>query len=145
MLRTDYDFTHIEDSYRVGCKAYEVAGIRNPREEISMAEVDDGTSIAEAVSLEDLQISPRGRVKEDIEARLFYLEGKLPVQPDGGEKCCGHPIAATGLRQVYEICLQLQGRAGPRQIKNPKLGLIHSIGSTLEPTVANAGCCVLSL
>ena len=144
-LRDDHDLTHIEDSYLVGRKAYEVAGIKNPREEISIAEVDDGYNISEAISLEDLQFSPRGRVKDDIEAGIFYLEGKLPVQPDGGEMACGNPIAATGLRQVYEICYQLQGRAGPRQIKNPKLGLCHSIGGLLEPTTAVSGCGIFSL
>lgn len=144
-LRDDYDFAHVEESYRVGSKAYEVAGIKNPRQEISMAEVDDGVSIAEAVSLEDLQFSPRGKVKEDIESGFFALEGGLPVQPDGGEKCCGHPIGATGLRQVYELCLQLRGKAGPRQIKNPKLGLAHTIGGLLGPASAEAGCCILGL
>ena len=66
------------------------------------------------------------------------LEGgkALPVQPDGGLKCFGHPIGASGLRMLYEMYLQLQGKAGPRQIKDPKLGLTHNMGG------APPGCCI---
>jgi acetyl-CoA C-acetyltransferase len=142
---TDSDFAHVEASYRVASKAYEVAGVKNPRQEISVAEIDDVFSIAEAVSLEDLQFSPRGKVKENIESGIFNLDGKLPVQPDGGARCFGDAIGATGLRQTYEICLQLQGRANGRQIANPKLGLIHTIGSLVEPTSPNAGCAIFGL
>ena len=145
LIRSDYDFTHIEDSYLAGRKAYEVAGIKAPREEISLAEVDDCLSISELISLEDLQLSPRGKVKEDIEAGFFTLEGKLPVQPDGGMKCFGHPIGASGLRQVYEIYLQLQGRAGPRQLKEPKLGLAHIAGGLLEPAAADSACGIFGI
>jgi len=62
--------------------------------------------------MEDLQFSPRGRVREDIEAGTFELDGELPVQPDGGLKCFGHPIGASGIRMVYQLYLQPQGRAG---------------------------------
>ena len=59
---------------------------------------------------------------------FFELEGKLPVNPDGGLKSFGHPIGASGLRMMYEMWLQLRGEAGPRQIANPKLGLTHNLG-----------------
>ncbi|MFC2060387.1 acetyl-CoA acetyltransferase [Chloroflexota bacterium] len=124
----DYDYTHVEPTYRAACRAYEEAGIRNPREEISMMEVHDCFSITELVTYEDLLISPRGRAREDIESGFFDLDGKIPCQPDGGLKCFGHPIGATGLRMLYEMYKQLQGKAGPRQIKNPKLGLTHNLG-----------------
>ena len=127
-MSTKYDYTHVEETYRGGLAAYAEAGVTNPRKEISMAEVHDCFSITEATIMEDLQFSPRGRVKEDLEAGTFTLEGDLPVQPDGGLKCFGHPIGASGLRMMYEMYLQLQGRAGPRQIKNPKLGLTHNMG-----------------
>jgi len=125
---TAYDYTHVEENYRGGLAAYAEAGIKNPRKEISMAEVHDCFSITEATIMEDLQFSPRGRVKDDLEAGTFTLEGDLPVQPDGGLKCFGHPIGASGLRMMYEMYLQLQGKAGPRQIKNPELGLTHNMG-----------------
>ena len=125
---TKYDFLHVEPTYRAGIAAYAEAGIKNPREEISMAEVHDCFSITEAVTMEDLQFSERGKVKEDIESGFFDLDGGLPVQPDGGLKCFGHPIGATGLRMIYEVYKQLQGKADERQIKDPKLGLTHNLG-----------------
>jgi len=125
---TKCDYTHFEATVRAAQAAYREAGIKNPREEISMAEVHDCFSITEAVTMEDLGFSPRGKVRDDIEAGFFDRDGKLPVQPDGGLKCFGHPIGASGLRMIYEMYKQLQGKAGSRQIKNPKLGLTHNLG-----------------
>jgi len=125
-----YDYTHVETTVRAAEAAYEEAGVTNPREEISMAEVHDCFSITEAVTMEDLMFSPRGKVRDDIESGFFDLDGQLPVQPDGGLKCFGHPIGASGLRMIYEMYKQLQGKAGPRQIKNPKLGLTHNLGGS---------------
>jgi acetyl-CoA C-acetyltransferase len=127
---TDYDYAHVETTYRAGIKVYQEAGIKNPREEISLMETHDCFSITELTEYEDLQISPRGRAKEDIDAGFYNLDGKIPNQPDGGLKCFGHPIGASGLRMDYEIYKQLQGKAGPRQIKNPKMGLSHNMGGT---------------
>ncbi|MFC2025479.1 acetyl-CoA acetyltransferase [Chloroflexota bacterium] len=133
-----YDYTHVEATVRAAKAAYKEAGITNPPEQISMAEVHDCFSITEAVTMEDLGFSPRGKVIKDIESGFFDLDGKLPVQPDGGLKCFGHPVGASGLRMIYEMYLQLQGRADKvlnpsvpsRQIKNPKLGLTHNLGGT---------------
>jgi len=125
---TKYDLMHVESTCRAAPRAYKEAGIKNPREEISMMEVHDCFSITELVTYEDLGISPRGRAKEDIDAGFFELGGKIPCQPDGGLKCFGHPIGASGLRMMYEMYKQLQGKAGPRQVKNPKFGLTHNLG-----------------
>jgi acetyl-CoA C-acetyltransferase len=108
--------------------AYKEAGVKNARKEISMMEVHDCFSITELTIYEDLGISPRGRAKEDIEAGFYDLNGTIPCQPDGGLKCFGHPIGATGLRMLYEMYKQLQGKAEARQIKDPKIGLTHNIG-----------------
>jgi len=133
-----FDWTHVETTVRAAEAAYKEAGITNPREQISMAEVHDCFSITEAVTMEDLGFSPRGKVREDIENGRFDLDGAQPVQPDGGLKCFGHPIGASGLRMINEMYLQLQGRADKilapgmpsRQIKNPKLGLTHNLGGS---------------
>ena len=59
----------------------------------------------------------------------FYdLNGKVPCQVDGGLKCFGHPIGASGLRMIYEMYLQFHGRAGQRQLENPRYGLTHNLG-----------------
>lgn len=128
LMYTDYDFTHVETATRAAAKAYQEANITNPREEVSMAEVHDCFSITEMVTYEDLQFSARGKTKEDIDAGRFNLDGAQPVQPDGGLKCFGHPIGASGLRMMYEMYKQLQGKAGERQIKEPKTGLTHNMG-----------------
>jgi acetyl-CoA C-acetyltransferase len=133
-LSQSYDFAHVEETYRCGLASYKEAGITNPREEISIAEVHDCFSITEMTIMEDLQFSPRGKVKEDIDAGTFNIEGSLPVNTDGGLKCFGHPIGATGLRMMYEVYKQLQEKADLRQVKNPRLGLTHNQGS--EPGAA---------
>ena len=133
-LSQTYDFAHVEETYRGGVASYKEAGIKNPRKELSIAEVHDCFSITELTIMEDLQFSPRGGAKKDIEAGTFTLNGALPVNTDGGLKCFGHPIGATGLRMLYEVYKQLQGKAGPRQIKNPRLGLTHNQGG--EPGAA---------
>ncbi|MBE0415716.1 MAG: acetyl-CoA acetyltransferase [Dehalococcoidia bacterium] len=137
IMYTDFDLAHVESTRRAGIRAYQEAGIKNAREEISMAEVHDCFSITEAVTMEDLQFSPVGRAREDIESGFFDLDGKLPVQPDGGLKCFGHPIGASGLRMIYEMYKQLQGKADPRQIKNPKLGLTHNLGGFPQGNVCS--------
>jgi len=133
----DDDWTHVESSVRAARSAYQEAGINNPRQEISMAEVHDCFSITEAITMEDLEFSPRGEVKQDIESGFFELTGGLPIQPDGGLKSFGHPIGASGLRMMYEMYKQLQGKAGPRQIKDPKSGLTHNLGGVPSVNVAS--------
>jgi len=128
MYYTKWDGSHVETAYRAGIAAYKEAGIKNPREEVSMAEVHDCFSITEAVTMEDLQFSPRGKVKDDIEAGRFNSDGAQPIQIDGGLKCFGHPIGASGLRMMYEMYKQLQGKADKRQLKDPKIGLTHNMG-----------------
>lgn len=139
-MHQSYDYTHIETTRRAAIAAYKEAGIKNPREEISMMEVHDCFSITEMVTYEDLMISPVGKAKDDIDSGFYNLDGKLPCQPDGGLKCFGHPIGASGLRMLYEMYKQLQGKAGPRQIKNPRLGLTHNVGG--QPT---RNCCFVSV
>jgi acetyl-CoA C-acetyltransferase len=139
-MRQDYDYVHIEENVIAAQRAYAEAGIKNPRQEISCAEVHDCFTTHELVIYEDLGFSPRGRAKEDIDGGSFTLHGDLPVNTDGGLKCFGHPLGASGLRMMYEVYLQLQGKAGPRQVKNPRLGLTHNLGGNAG---AGIGCCAV--
>jgi acetyl-CoA C-acetyltransferase len=126
-----WDGVHFESTRVPGIKAYEEAGIKNPREEINLMEVHDCFSISELVTYESLQISPMGKGGVDVENGFYDLDGKIPCQSDGGLKCFGHPIGASGIRMAYEIYKQLQGKAEPeeRQLKsNPRLGLTHNHG-----------------
>jgi len=123
-----WDGCHVETTVRAARRAYQEAGVEDPRRELDLLEVHDCFSITELVTYEDLGISPRGKAAEDVEAGFFDLEGEMPCQPDGGLKCFGHPIGASGLRMVYEVYKQLQGKAGPRQLRDPRLGLTHNLG-----------------
>jgi acetyl-CoA C-acetyltransferase len=131
-----YDFAHVEENVRAARLAYAEAGIKNPRAELSMAEVHDCFTIHELSVYEDLGWSRKGGAKEDIEAGIFQLKGELPVNTDGGLKCFGHPLGASGLRMQYEVYKQLQEKAGPRQVRNPRLGLTHNLGGTIWGGVA---------
>jgi len=124
----DYDFTTFQEVVASAKDAYHQAGVTNPRKQISMAEVHDCFTPTELVLMEDLGFSERGEGWKDVVDGFFDLEGTLPVNPDGGLKSFGHPIGASGLRMMYEMWLQLRGEAGPRQIKDPKLGLTHNLG-----------------
>ena len=99
--------------------AYAEAGIKDPRKELSMAEVHDCFTIHEMVLYQDLGWSETRKVTEDIESGTFSLQGELPVNTDGGLKCFGHPLGASGLRMQYEVYKQLQEKAGPRQVTRP--------------------------
>ncbi len=123
-----WDGAHIATAREAGARAYASAGIDDPRSQIHMAEVHDCFSITEAVLMEDLGFSAPGRVIHDALDGVFDRNGALPVQPDGGLKCFGHPIGASGLRMVYEIYLQIHGRAGERQLAHIDRGLTHNLG-----------------
>ncbi len=124
----EWDGDHFLTTSKCSLKAYEEAGITNPREEISMMEVHDCFSITELVTYEDLHISKRGKAVHDVMDGFYDRDGKIPCQIDGGLKCFGHPVGASGIRMLYEMYLQLHGRAGKRQLKNPKYGLTHNLG-----------------
>jgi acetyl-CoA C-acetyltransferase len=93
-----------------------------------MTEVHDCFSITELVTMEDLQLADEGRAVFDVLDGNFDADGSTPCQIDGGLKCFGHPIGASGLRMIYESYLQLQGRANSRQLDDPVLSLNHNLG-----------------
>jgi acetyl-CoA C-acetyltransferase len=118
-------------------RAYQEAGITDPRREISLTEVHDCFSVTELVTMEDLFISPEGGAIKDVLDGFYNADGGQPCQIDGGLKCFGHPIGASGLRMLYEIYLQLHGRAGDRQIKDPRIGLTHNLGGAPHQNVCS--------
>jgi acetyl-CoA C-acetyltransferase len=123
-----WDGAHFVTTTKASKQAYAEAGIKKPREELSMIEVHDCFSITELVTMEDLHISERGKGPKDVLDGFYDAGGKVPCQIDGGLKCFGHPIGASGLRMVYEMYQQFQGKAGQRQLKDPKFGLTHNLG-----------------
>ena len=110
-------------------RAYQEAGVDRPREEISLVDVHDCFSVTELVTLEDLHLSPEGGGIKDVLDGFYDADGTIPCQIDGGLKCFGHPIGASGLRMIYEMYLQILGRAGERQRQTPpRLGMTHNLG-----------------
>jgi acetyl-CoA C-acetyltransferase len=119
-------------------RAYEEAGIKDPRAEISMMEVHDCFSITELCTMEDLFISPDGGAPEDVLGGFYDLDGQIPCQPDGGLKCFGHPIGASGIRMIFEMYNQLLGRwPEDRAVKDPKFGLTHNLGGVPNNNVCS--------
>jgi acetyl-CoA C-acetyltransferase len=124
-----WDGSYLLTTRIAASRAYAEAGVIDPRRQISLAEVHDCFSITELVTMEDLRLSPEGGAIRDIMDGFYDSDGALPCQIDGGLKCFGHPIGASGLRMLYELYLQMQGRAGERQRKTaPVLGLTHNLG-----------------
>jgi acetyl-CoA C-acetyltransferase len=128
--RPGFDWLKFDSLVTSSKKAYEMAGIKDPRNEIDVAEVHDCFTITELAIYENLGFSPWGKAKEDVESGFFTRNGGLPVNIDGGLKCFGHPVGASGLRMTYEVYKQLQQKVDnpERQIKNPRLGLSHTFG-----------------
>lgn len=135
-----WDGSYVQNTRNAAAAAYAEAGITNPRKELSAMEVHDCFSITELVTMEDLGVSELGHAWKDVLDGVFDADGEVPCQIDGGLKCFGHPIGASGLRMVYEHYLQMQGRAGDRQLKDPQLGLSHNLGG-----VPYNGVCAVSI
>lgn len=106
--------------------AFEMAGL-GPRD-IDFAQLQDTESGAEIMHLAENGFCADGDQEHLIRDGATDLGGTLPVNTDGGCLACGEPIGATGLRQVYESVLQLQGRAGTRQVEQAKIGYTHVYG-----------------
>jgi len=132
-----WDGSHFHTARIAAGKAYKEAGIERPREQISMMEVHDCFSVTELVTMEDLFISPEGQGWRDVLDGFYDADGGVPCQIDGGLKCFGHPIGASGLRMLYEMYLQLQGRAGERQLANPVFGMTHNLGGAPASNVCS--------
>ncbi len=133
-----WDGAHVETVVRASKAAYEEAGINDPRNEISMLEVHDCFSITELCVYEDLGISPRGEAIDDVMNGFYDLDGQIPCQSDGGLKCFGHPIGASGLRMIYEVYNQLLERwPEERRVKNARVGLTHNLGGSPSSNVSS--------
>ncbi|MHB8693649.1 MAG: acetyl-CoA acetyltransferase [Solirubrobacteraceae bacterium] len=124
-----YDYTTFPEVAAAAADAYKQAGITNPREQLSLAEVHDCFTPTEVVLMEDLGFSERGAAWRDVLDGAFDLgSGGLAVNPDGGLKSFGHPVGASGLRMLLECWLQFRSEAGDRQLDDPRLGLTHNLG-----------------
>ncbi len=107
-------------------QAYEKAGI-GP-DDLDLVELHDCFATAELVHYDNLMLCPEGGAVDFFKSGATWRTGKMPVNVSGGLESKGHPIAATGIANVWEICHHLRGEAGDRQIEGAKVGLAHVIG-----------------
>ena len=127
LTMTGRDTLYGLDCAKVAAKeAYEMAGLTP--QDIDVAEVHDCFTIAEMMAYENLGFAEPGKGAELIRNRETYIDGKIPVNVDGGLLSKGHPIGATGGSQVRTIVLQLRGEAGDMQVPGAEIGLVHNIG-----------------
>jgi acetyl-CoA acyltransferase len=106
--------------------AYESSGV-SP-DDLDLVELHDCFATAELVHYDNLMLCPEGGAVDFFESGAPFRDGRLPVNVSGGLQSKGHPIAATGIANVYEICQHLRGEAGDRQIEGARVGLAHVIG-----------------
>ncbi len=139
-----WDGSHFITTRTAAKRAYEEAGIDKPREQVSLIEVHDCFSVTELVTMEDLHISAEGTAIQDVMNGFYDADGEIPCQIDGGLKCFGHPIGASGLRMIYEMYLQMLGRAGERQRSEPPVvGLTHNLGGFPHQNVCSV--CIVGM
>ncbi|MFT4117184.1 acetyl-CoA acetyltransferase [Bradyrhizobium sp.] len=132
----EWDGSYVANTRQAAKRAYAEAGVEAPRRDLSVTEVHDCFSITELVTMEDLDLSDEGRAPFDILDGRFDRAGAQPCQIDGGLKCFGHPVGASGLRMAYEVYTQLLGRAGDRQRGTVDLGLVHNLGGAPFNSIA---------
>jgi acetyl-CoA acyltransferase len=106
--------------------AYEQAGI-GPAD-LDLVELHDCFATAELVHYDNLMLCEEGGAADFFNSGATWRDGSTPVNVSGGLESKGHPIAATGIANVWEICHHLRGEAGDRQIADAKVGLAHVIG-----------------
>ncbi len=97
-------------------------------EDLDLVELHDCFASAEMLHYGNLGLCKDEDAGKLVDEGYFEINGKMPVNLSGGLLAKGHPTGATGVANLYEICTQLRGEAGQRQIKDPQIGLAHVIG-----------------
>lgn len=120
--------TQLTSTKVASAKAFEEAGVS--REDIDIVELHDCFSIAEIFALEDMGFYEKGKALDASDAGETYAGKTLSVNTSGGLKACGHPVGATGVKQIVEVFEQLSGVADGRQVEDAQLGLTHNVGGS---------------
>ncbi|MDR2854700.1 MAG: thiolase domain-containing protein [Methanomicrobiales archaeon] len=133
-LHDRQDISTLDATVAAGNRAFKMSGLE--RSDIDFVEVHDCFTIAELCAIEDLGFCKKGEAGKLTEEGETARHGKIPVNTSGGLKSCGHPVGATGVKQIYEVVLQLRGEAGKRQI-DAEIGMTHNVGGTGATVVCN--------
>ncbi|OLF05088.1 hypothetical protein BLA60_37540 [Actinophytocola xinjiangensis] len=127
-LSARFDMLGFESTRNAARAAYAAAGVSAPIDQLDVVELHDCFTITEIVNYEDLGLCGAGEGRDLVLSGATGPGGVLPVNTSGGLKACGHPIGATGVRMVVDVCDQLWGRAGERQVPGARRGLAHALG-----------------
>ncbi|NTW92801.1 MAG: thiolase domain-containing protein, partial [Methanoregulaceae archaeon] len=122
------DISTLDATVIAAQRAFSMAGLTTA--DIDLVEVHDCFTIAEICAIEDLGFCRKGEAGRLTEEGVTALNGDIPVNTSGGLKACGHPVGATGIKQVFEIVQQLRSEAGRRQIDGAEIGMTHNVGGT---------------
>jgi len=130
---TNRDLYYPEYVEKAAWMAYKMAGVREPRKEINIAEPYDPFAYKELHHLEGLQLAPKGQAPKLLADGVFDRDGDLPVCPSGGLLGVGNPIAAAGTMKICELFWQLRGEAGARQVPGqPRRGVAQAWGDLMQ-------------
>ena len=124
-------------------EAFEEAGL-GPQD-LDVIECHDATAPAELLAYESLGLCPRGDGGKLVDSGETGLGGRIPVNPSGGLLRKGHPVGATGLAQIVELCEQLEDRSGARQVEGARVGLAHNGGGHIGTDAAAMCVTILSV
>jgi len=134
-LATRESITEVKSAQIASQLAYKQAKV-TPKD-IDLAEVHDCFTIAEIMAIEDLGFFNKGEGGGASLEGKTALDGEIPINTSGGLKSCGHPVGATGVKQLIELTWQLRGDAGDRQVKDVNIGLSHNVGGSGATTVVH--------
>jgi len=129
------DFSTMGATVAAGNSAFKQAKLE--RKDVDFVEVHDCFTIAELCAIEDLGFVPKGTAGKFTEEGQTQIGGKLPVNTSGGLKACGHPVGATGIKQIWEVVQQLRGEAGKRQVEGAEVGMTQNVGGTGATVVSH--------
>ncbi|MDU9376167.1 thiolase domain-containing protein [Methanorbis rubei] len=129
------DFSTMGATVAAGNSAFKQAKLE--RKAVNFVEVHDCFTIAELCAIEDLGFVQKGTAGKFTEEGQTQIGGKLPVNTSGGLKSCGHPVGATGIKQVWEAVQQLRGEAGKRQVDGAEIGMTQNVGGTGATVVSH--------
>ena len=127
----DKDLAHWESARVAAARAYRMAGITDPVEQLDVAEVYNPFTFQEMIFYECFDFCPPGRAFEFVESGASERTGQLPCDPSGGVLCT-NPIGATALLRVAEAALQVMGKAGAHQVPGADTALAHGWGGAVQ-------------
>jgi acetyl-CoA C-acetyltransferase len=128
------DVTTLDATKKAAERAYDEAGVTPG--DVDLAEIHDSYTVAEILAVEDLGFTEKGNGGEFVAEGRASVDGETPTNPSGGLKACGHPLGATGVRQIADATRQLRGEAGT-QVEDASVAVTQNVGGTGGTAVVN--------